>query len=209
MTHISIALDEPAFTTLLAYYWRELPTREYALVFAGLFALQGLAEIMGLAARLHGLARQSAHLLINAVLSAAFLVSGSMAGYTLLLADSPPQATYWAGMAVLIFACIGRDLTRSIVKPPYASYLEMALGEGLVISGIFALIRHPLLALYLLEMTAFALIAWNAVSAAMLVVACAGLFWKIRREEQRLTREFAERFAAYCRRTRRLIPLIY
>lgn len=209
MTKITIILEEPTFRTLLVYYWHQLPTNEYALVFAGLFLLQIVAEVFLLVAGIRSIVRLRPHLIANIILRAAFLLSGCVTVYTLLLTDSPRIVPYWTGLGVFTCAYIGRELTISMLKPKYASYLEMALCERTVISGIFALIRHPLSALYLLEMAAFPLIAWNPISAAMLVIACLGMRWKIQHEERHLTHQFDEYFTAYRRTTRRLIPFVY
>ncbi len=209
MIHITITLEELTFKTLLVYYWHQLPTNEYALVSACLFLLQIVAEVFLLMSGRRCVVDRYPHLLANIVLIAAFLLSGCITVYTLLLADSPRLVPYWAGLGVFTCAYIGRDLTISLLKPKYSSYLEMALSERTVISGIFALIRYPLSASYLLEMAAFPLIAWNPISAAMLIIACLGIEWKIRHEERDLTRQFDEHFAAYRRTTRRLIPFIY
>ncbi len=209
MTHISIVLEEPTFKTLLVYYWHQLPTHEYAMVFVCVFLLQGIAEVLTLVLSVRFIARRHPQWLVNTLLTSAFLVSGCMAVYTLLLADAPRPVAYWAGLGLFSCAYIGRDLTHSLLKPKYSSYLEMTLNERLVISGIFALIRYPLSALYLLEMAALPLIAWNNVSVAMLAIASLGLLWKIHHNEQRLMLQFDERFAAYRQITKRLIPFVY
>ena len=209
MTHISIVLEEPAFRNLLEYYWHQLPTQEYAVVFVGLFLLQGLAEALSLIAGIRYAVSRCHYWRVNIVLSLAFVLSGGMTGYTLLLTDTPPGIGYWVGLGVFACAYLGRDLTHSLLKAQYASYLERAVNEHLVISGIFALIRYPLAALYLLEMAAFTLIAWNQISATMLVIAFLSIRWKIQREERRLALQCDERFTAYRRTTKRIIPFIY
>lgn len=209
MTRIRIALGEPTFKSLLIYYWHQFPTHEYAVVFVGLFLLQMLAEVFVLILGIRFAACRPAYVFTNMVLTMAFCISGGLAGYTLLRADVPPSLLYWIGLGIFLCAYIGREITHSVLKPQYSSYLEMALNERMVISGIFALIRYPLAALYLAEMSAFLLIAWNPISVIMLAIACLSILWKIRSEEQRLTIQFGECFTAYRRTTKRIIPFVY
>lgn len=85
---------------------------------------------------------------------------------------------------------------------------EPKAGARLVTSGIYRRIRHPMYSAVLLAMLAAVLadprpwriMAWLALLAVLVA--------KLRREERYLLQRFAE-YAAYCERTRRLLPGVY
>ena len=135
--------------------------------------------------------------------------SAGIVGYLLIIAEPGPSTTFWPGIALFLFACLGRCVAFSILGHEYRSYLEMIVKERLVISGIFALIRYPLSMFYLIEILSLALIKWNYPSLAAMILAIVVTLYRIRREEHRLTELFGEHFAMYCHVTKRLIPFVY
>ncbi len=97
----------------------------------------------------------------------------------------------------------------SNLGPRGASCPRLIAGTGLVTSGPYRLVRHPIyLGFVLLAMgEALAFGSWPA-----LVIALAGIVptfaWRARAEEQLLGRSFGERYAVYRARTRLLIPYL-
>ena len=105
-----------------------------------------------------------------------------------------------AGIAFAVWAAqsLGRSLT-PFPKP---------LGTGLVTSGPFAIVRHPI---YTGGLAFFAGYALFASVPALILTALLGLLWvgKIRVEERLLATVY-DGYAAYCLRVRRrLIPFVY
>ena len=100
------------------------------------------------------------------------------------------------GLAVVILIRLGR------------SFSVMAEARGLVTDGPYRLVRHPL---YLAEQIAIAgaFIQFASLSAALLVVVqLAFQLQRMRNEEAVLARAFPD-YAAYARRTPRLVPGIW
>ena len=80
-------------------------------------------------------------------------------------------------------------------------------GTGLVTTGPYRLVRHPIyLGLALLAMgQALAFASWPA----LMIVLCGivpTFAWRARAEEKLLNGTFGERYAAYRQRTRMIIP---
>jgi protein-S-isoprenylcysteine O-methyltransferase Ste14 len=105
-----------------------------------------------------------------------------------------------AGIAFAVWAA--RSLGSSLTPFP------KPLGTGLVTSGPFAIVRHPI---YLGGLAFFAGYALFASVPALILTAVLGLLWvgKMRVEERLLTAAY-DGYAAYCVQVRRrLIPFVY
>ncbi len=105
-----------------------------------------------------------------------------------------------AGIAFAVWAA--RSLGRSLTPFP------KPLGTGLVTSGPFAIVRHPI---YTGGLAFFAGYALFAGVPALVLTAVLGLLWvgKVRVEERLLAAAY-DGYAAYCLRVRsRLIPGLY
>jgi len=102
-------------------------------------------------------------------------------------------------LAVVSARALGRSLT------PFPRPLERA---GLVESGPYRMVRHPIYASGLVFFIGFSLAfsPW-----ALLVTAVLAVVWGLKASvEERLLRMHDDRYDAYCRRTRhRLLPHVY
>ena len=90
--------------------------------------------------------------------------------------------------------------------------VDVRVGEDhqVIDTGPYRWVRHPSYTGVLLEFIGFALCVGNALSMVVILVPtfCAFLY-RIRVEELALRNGLGERYNAYCRRTRRLIPFVY
>lgn len=99
--------------------------------------------------------------------------------------------------------------SRAQLGPAWSFVPRAGEGTRLVTTGPYRLVRHPIyLGLTLLATgQALAFGSWPA-----LAIVLAGIVptfaWRARAEEQLLDRTFGERYAAYRRRTRMIIPLL-
>ena len=109
----------------------------------------------------------------------------------------------YAAGAVLALASL-----RALGKQ-YSGYVTLQKDHQLVQSGIYGVIRHPIYLRALLVALGLPLVfrSWLVV----LLVPLLGLFvaLRIRQEEKLLAEQFGEEFAAYQRRTWRLVPYVY
>ena len=107
-----------------------------------------------------------------------------------------------AGMAIRFMGL--RELGRQ-----FSIYVTLQKDHKLVQSGIYGVIRHPLYQGAISAMVGIALVfrSWLTIPGSVLVTAF--VLVRISREEKLLAEHFKEEFAAYRRRTWRLVPYIY
>ena len=128
--------------------------------------------------------------------------SGSPAGSTALLLASSGSLLAVAGAALVL-------RSRAELGPAWSFVARAHQGTGLVTTGPYRVVRHPIyFGLGLLAMgQALAFGSWPA-----LVIVLSGIVptfaWRARAEEKLLSRAFGERYAVYRRRTRMIIPYV-
>lgn len=143
------------------------------------------------------------------LLGVAYFVSAAAVAHGLYRWDPPSAPLYAAGLLAMILGYVGRIVCLKQLGAAYSLSFETDPDGRLVTTGLFSVIRHPIYASYLLEMAAFLLIRFNAISALAAVAAAASCFYRIRREEEQLIEKSGERYLAYRRRTHALIPLVW
>jgi protein-S-isoprenylcysteine O-methyltransferase Ste14 len=119
-----------------------------------------------------------------------------------------PYACSFAGIGLMIaggllFAAGFVHLGRGLTPLPYPKE-----GTGLVQTGPFALVRHPIYSGGLILALGWALYVQSRVTLGYVAALLVFLDVKSRREERWLVEKFPT-YAAYQRRVRRLIPFVY
>ncbi len=128
--------------------------------------------------------------------------SGSPAGSTALLLASSGSLLAVAGAALVL-------RSRAELGPAWSFVPKADQGTGLVTTGPYRLVRHPIyLGLALLAMgEALAFGSWPT-----LMIVLSGIVptfaWRARAEEKLLSRTFGERYAVYRQRTKMIIPYL-
>ena len=128
--------------------------------------------------------------------------SGSPGGSTALLLASSGSLLAVAGVALVV-------RSRAELGPAWSFVPKADQGTGLVTTGPYRLVRHPIyLGLALLAMgQALAFGSWPA-----LLIVLFGIVptfaWRACAEEKLLSRAFGERYAVYRQRTKMIIPYL-
>jgi len=105
-----------------------------------------------------------------------------------------------SGLALVVRA-------RRSLRSSYTTHLTVQDGQLLVDDGPYRVVRHPAYGGLLLMVLGVALGYSSAIGlAAVPVLLLPGLAYRIQVEERLLAAHFGEAYAAYARRTRRLIP---
>jgi protein-S-isoprenylcysteine O-methyltransferase Ste14 len=80
--------------------------------------------------------------------------------------------------------------------------------QGLVETGVYARVRHPVYVSFFLLALGEALVAGNAAGAALFLLNAAALWLRARREEKELVARFGEKYLEYARRVPAFLPRI-
>jgi protein-S-isoprenylcysteine O-methyltransferase Ste14 len=177
------------------------------LVFSGAMSLAVKGHREGAKLRGHQRGGERAPVVANFVafglyFASLVVFSGSTTASGALLLAASGSLLALAGVA--IFVRSRAELGAAWSFAPMANQ-----GTGLVTTGPYRLVRHPIyLGLTLLSLgEAVAFANWVAV----MIVACAVVptfAWRARAEEKLLDRTFGERYAAYRERTKMIIPRV-
>ena len=112
------------------------------------------------------------------------------------------------GTLLFALAMIIRARAHVDLRKQFPLFLKEKQERGLLTSGLYAYVRHPLYlatVLYFLACTTFLGVAWPWILTAIAIV---GIITRINSEERFLRRHF-EGYVAYAEKTWRLIPWIY
>lgn len=143
----------------------------------------------------------AAQMLVTAAVVAALGTGPSWRGPARIVTSVAGVALMAAGTALGVAGARALGSSASVLPRPKAS------GE-LVDSGAYALVRHPIYAGQLLGAAGLALVAASRRALLVVAVLAAVLTLKSAREEAFLAERYPG-YAAYARRTRRLLPGIW
>jgi protein-S-isoprenylcysteine O-methyltransferase Ste14 len=121
------------------------------------------------------------------------------------------MASSWPYLGLLLFTVgvIVRVAALTMLGENFSAYVTLQPNHRLVQNGIYSRIRHPLYLSLLLIPTGIALVFASLLAVPILILAAAFVFDRMRREDRLLASRFGAEFEDYCRRTRRLIPLVF
>lgn len=132
----------------------------------------------------------------------------ALAGVVDPAAVSPPPALAWAlglalmGAGALLLGKGLLDLGSSLTPLPHPRD-----GAQLVVSGVYALVRHPIYGGLILTSFGWALVSASPLTLGLSLVLLAFFSLKSRREEAWLQARY-EGYGAYVRRTKRFVPYL-
>lgn len=179
------------------------------ILFLGVFILRNLIEALLQHKEVYVPSKQEKGLPSLLVLSFSFLISGGAVGYFLASSASINLFVYAIGIILFCAGYVGRRVGLKTIGENYSTYIRLRSEHQLVKTGVYAKVRHPLYAFYLLEMAALMLICWNITSLIAFFCVLLATLPRIQREEALLSDAFGEVFEAHRKKSKRLIPYIY
>lgn len=139
------------------------------------------------------------------------IILGIYAGIAVPDARLPEaEVIYPIGLVVFVLGVVVRLWSIRTLGKFFTVQVAIASDHKLVENGPYRLLRHPSYTGSLLMFVGYLLCFGNALTMAIVLVAVVAVF--IRRilvEEAALAEAFGEAWRAYCKRTWRLVPLIY
>lgn len=173
------------------------------------FPAQRRARKLGVARSVGGLGDRTA-LVIAAI--GQFLVPGiyTFTGWP-AAADYPLHVVQAAiGLVVLTAALTLFRVTHKQLGRNWSVTLETRSDHGLVTTGLYAWVRHPMYSSFLLFAVAQALLLPNWIAGLAGLVGFGVLFfYRVNREEAMMAEAFGDAYRTYAQRTARLIPWLY
>jgi protein-S-isoprenylcysteine O-methyltransferase Ste14 len=120
------------------------------------------------------------------------------------------QQLYVAGFALFVVGALLRWYSIFYLGRFFTVDVRVGSDHRVIDTGPYRWIRHPSYTGLLLEFLGYALCLGNMLSVAVILVPVIGVFlYRIHVEERVLRNGLGENYDAYCRRTKRLIPLVY
>jgi protein-S-isoprenylcysteine O-methyltransferase Ste14 len=112
----------------------------------------------------------------------------------------------YAGIVLGVVSFILYAWSQASLGKGWSPHLQMREEHGLITTGPYARIRHPLYLALLGFLTAIALTTANWFFIALLIVSIVVLALRIPKEEQMMVEEFGEEYEQYIERTGRFLP---
>ena len=116
---------------------------------------------------------------------------------------------WWLGIALMLAGMPLRWWSIRVLARHFTVDVAIRPDHELVRRGPYRLLRHPSYTGLLMTFLGFALCLGNWLSLAAMLPVALVLLWRIQVEEQVLAAAFGDRYAAYARQTKRLIPFVW
>ncbi len=180
-------------------------------IFVIAFGLRNMLEPFVAYGRPHGTERPHLGTGLGTLVGmiAAFALSGVAVAVWLYLDAAPATPRFWIAMALLAASYLGRVAAMRQLGSAYSQNLNAPDSAELVTSGVFAVVRHPIYAFFILETWALWLVRPNLVSASAWGVILVIVVYRLRREEAALEGRYRQRYADYRRSTKALVPFVF
>ena len=112
----------------------------------------------------------------------------------------------WVGVVLGVVSFVLYAWSQASLGKGWSPHLQMREEHGLITTGPYARIRHPLYLALLGFLTSIALTTANWFFIALLIVSIVVLALRVPKEEQMMVEEFGEEYEKYIERTGRFIP---
>jgi protein-S-isoprenylcysteine O-methyltransferase Ste14 len=119
------------------------------------------------------------------------------------------DAVRYLGLALFVVGSVLRVGAVFVLGRRFSGLVAIQEGHELVTGGLYGVIRHPSYLGLLLSLFGWALIFRSAIGVLVSLLLLPPLVARLNSEEALLESEFGERYAAYRRRTWRLLPFLY
>jgi len=149
---------------------------------------------------------------------AAFLIPMAVVGALLLLHHWPAWLRmrvvgggwmrYWSAVGLIVIGLSFSIWARRVLGANWSGTVTVKVQHELVQLGPYRRIRHPIYTGVLLAILGTGLAAGEVRGLVAFALAFAALWLKSRAEERWMEREFGERYAAYRRSSRALVPFL-
>lgn len=118
-----------------------------------------------------------------------------------------PDWALWIGVALALLGAFMFWRSHADLGRNWSPALELREGHTLVTHGVYRLVRHPMYAAIWLQSAAQPLLVQNWIGGALILPACAFLYFsRVPKEEAMMAEQFGDVWRAYAARTARIAP---
>jgi protein-S-isoprenylcysteine O-methyltransferase Ste14 len=198
----------------MVYLAELFPTTTAASIFFVVYALWLLSELVigGIIprSRRHGTPiryeDRSSRLLISLSMFLSLMIAFLFAASGIA---SLPSGAFYLGIGLMIAGILLRQWSIAVLGRYFSRTVGVQEGQAVVDRGPYRLVRHPAYTGSLLTMVGlgFVLQSWGAVLV-LIVFFGAAFGYRIHVEEAVLTSKLGDKYVAYARKTKRLIPYV-
>lgn len=148
--------------------------------------------------------------LLVVVIGASVALAAGFDGLDVARFPRPLQAPlWWLGIALMLAGMGLRWWSIHVLAQHFTVDVSISPDHELVRRGPYRLLRHPSYTGLLMTFLGFALGLGNWLSLAAILPVVLAFLWRIQVEERVLAAAFGDRYTAYARKTRRLIPFVW
>jgi protein-S-isoprenylcysteine O-methyltransferase Ste14 len=115
----------------------------------------------------------------------------------------------YGGLALYLIGCVLRLAPVFVLGRRFSGLVAIQEGHELVTGGLYRMIRHPSYLGLLVLLLGWALVFRSAIGVLVSLLLLPPLIARMNSEEALLDSEFGDRYAAYRRRTWRMLPFVY
>jgi protein-S-isoprenylcysteine O-methyltransferase Ste14 len=115
----------------------------------------------------------------------------------------------YAGLALFSFGFIFMHWAQASLGKQFSIYVKLQDDHKLVSNGLYRHVRHPRYLGIILFTTGIAFVFRSWMALILVAILIMVLLWRIHEEESLMSQEFGKDWTEYCRKSWRMIPLIY
>lgn len=176
----------------------------YLIIFIVIFTLRNFVEFF-LIPKPAAKGRGTGSLVLFYVL---YLVLAISVAWHLLTDVSVNVLSFIFGLLIFVLFHIFRLISVRKMGRSYSQAVAPTDQGGLITTGFYSVIRHPIYLFYVLEMTGLMMVKFNYIALCAVLIDLVVTLYRIRDEEALLIQKYGDNYLAYKAKTRKLIPYI-
>lgn len=140
---------------------------------------------------------------------ASMLLLGKISLWSLNSRIWPAEQALRILACTITFAGLGVSVwSRFTLGPDWSATVTYREGHELIQRGPYRFVRHPMYTGFLLMVAGTTVNLGDASSLVAILICCLGIWWKLAREENMLTKHFPDSYRRYKSNTKALIPFV-
>jgi protein-S-isoprenylcysteine O-methyltransferase Ste14 len=153
--------------------------------------------------------RQRLAVLLLQILPLAIVIAAPYSDSHNFAAFGESDLLRYCGLALFLLGFIGMNWAEASLGKQFSVQVTIQEGHQLITGGLYRYLRHPRYLGIILFNLGISLLYRSWLALILVAALSAVLLWRIADEEALMQTEFGNDWQAYCKRSWRLIPLVY